>query len=185
VNAVSAWMRSYWQWTTGGSKWRLASGVAGPVLAAVIVLSAVAGQEEPEAEQSVTEPTAISVVAPTTDPAPAGASSGEGAPTEVPTMTPTPVPAIYAVQPGDTLSANCQAQAPELPTDSCEGQHRAGRRGRPREPQVIWTKRCTSRQLEQSCGRQPDRRGTEVATTGCRRNQNRPCRQQFPASRRW
>ena len=33
----------YWRWTTGGSKWRLAAGVGGPILALLIVIGAASG----------------------------------------------------------------------------------------------------------------------------------------------
>jgi len=39
-------MRSYWGWTTGGSRWRLAGGIGGPILAVLVAVSAIAGGEE-------------------------------------------------------------------------------------------------------------------------------------------
>ena len=37
------WLRSYWRWTTAGSKWRLAAGLGGPILALLVLLGAVSG----------------------------------------------------------------------------------------------------------------------------------------------
>jgi micrococcal nuclease len=39
-----------------------------------------------------------------------------------PTVEPTPSPLVYTVQPGDSLTAICRAQAPSIPEDSCVAQ---------------------------------------------------------------
>ena len=46
LGTLLSWFGSYWRWTTGGSKLRLAAGVGGPLLVLLILIGAVSGSSE-------------------------------------------------------------------------------------------------------------------------------------------
>lgn len=89
---VGAGLASYWRWTTGGSKWRLAAGIGGPVLALLIVVSALGGSEE----ENGSDTTAVNKpAAETTSDAPAAAPTivATSRPANTPTTGPAPLAA--------------------------------------------------------------------------------------------
>jgi len=122
VNAISSWLKSYWAWTSRGPKWHWAAGIGGPLLALLIVVTALAGEDEPATDRAVQTPSTqtTSGVTGSTATATTQAQPGSaGAPGDAPTVAATQEPAAYVVQPGDSLSAICAAEAPTLPVDDC------------------------------------------------------------------
>ncbi len=110
------WLAAYWRWATGGSRWRLAAAAVGPLLALLVVLSAVFGNTDQDESATAPSPTAasdVTVIASTLTPA---------ATTLPPTPPPTPEPRTHTVQAGDSLSAICIEQVPELSVDDCVSQ---------------------------------------------------------------
>jgi hypothetical protein len=88
MKKLGEYFAGYWRWTTGGSKWRLVAGIGGPILALLIVLSAVSSPEE---ESQVDSPAGAQLqqIEPTATREPA--ATPEPTATRTP-PTPTPIP---------------------------------------------------------------------------------------------
>jgi hypothetical protein len=95
LRAPQDWLRAYWVWTNGGSRWRLVAGLGGPLLAAILVASALGGSSEPEAMD--TPPKATSFAAGVTSATPVPPSPGASTPTLPPATSATSVSAQATV----------------------------------------------------------------------------------------
>jgi LysM repeat protein len=96
----------YWRWTTSGTKWRLAGGIGGPLLLALVAIGALTAEEEKPT------PALTEAQTSTTNAAPQVATTQTAPSTEAPTQpppppaAPTPVPAqTYRVVAGDNPTA--------------------------------------------------------------------------------
>jgi micrococcal nuclease len=96
IDRVAQLWRDYWRWTTGGSKWRLATGIGGPIFVFLLVFGAVSGDEASQQAPSSSARTALTVAVPTSSPTEAFTATAATA-TETPVAA-TATPAVLGVQ---------------------------------------------------------------------------------------
>src|SRR3990172_6484159 len=100
------WLRSYWRWTTAGSKLRLAAGLGGPILALLVLLGAVSGGSDDGESCGATPqgktPTPTAAEAATPAP-PSSAPGEEGREAAAPPGGPSAASTLPAVAPGQGL----------------------------------------------------------------------------------
>ncbi len=124
------WLTSYWQWAIGGSRWRLAAALGGPVFILLIVLAAIFEEDPEEDALGVVASPAATLAAAASSPAtsvdsatrtasPTPETQAGDPPGPTATQKPTPEPSTYTVQAGDSLNAICSQQLPNIPLEEC------------------------------------------------------------------